>query len=83
MLQAGGWWYVYYDEYTRGKYGAVRTKDFVTLRAVSRFAQRSARHAARLGVPGAAAVLRRHLALDSSADVDPANMSRSSPPCDV
>lgn len=24
-----GWWYVYFDEYTRGRYGAVRTRDFV------------------------------------------------------
>jgi hypothetical protein len=30
ILQTGGWWYVYYDEYTRGHYGAVRTKDFIT-----------------------------------------------------
>jgi hypothetical protein len=29
ILHAGEWWYVYYDEYTRGHYGAVRTKDFV------------------------------------------------------
>jgi beta-glucosidase len=29
ILHTGGWWYVYYDEYTRGHYGAVRTKDFV------------------------------------------------------
>jgi hypothetical protein len=28
ILATGGWWYVYYDEYTRGHYGAVRTKDF-------------------------------------------------------
>lgn len=30
ILHTGGWWYVYYDEYTRGHYGAVRTHDFVT-----------------------------------------------------
>jgi beta-glucosidase len=30
ILHSGGWRYVYYDEYTRGHYGAVRTKDFVT-----------------------------------------------------
>lgn len=29
VLHTGGWWYVYYDEYTKGRYGAVRTKDFV------------------------------------------------------
>lgn len=29
ILHAGDWWYVYYDEYTRGRYGAVRTHDFV------------------------------------------------------
>lgn len=28
VLHTGGWWYVYYDEYTRGHYGAVRTRDF-------------------------------------------------------
>jgi hypothetical protein len=28
ILYTGGWWYVYYDEYTRGKYGVVRTQDF-------------------------------------------------------
>jgi hypothetical protein len=28
ILQSGDWWYVYYDEYTRGHYGAVRTRDF-------------------------------------------------------
>lgn len=33
ILQTGGWWYVYYDEYTRGHYGAVRTKDFVKFEA--------------------------------------------------
>jgi hypothetical protein len=29
ILNAGGWWYVYFDYYTRGRYGAVRTRDFV------------------------------------------------------
>ena len=29
VLHTGGYWYVYYDEYTRGHYGAVRTRDFV------------------------------------------------------
>ena len=29
VLQTGGYSYIYYDEYTRGHYGAVRTKDFV------------------------------------------------------
>jgi hypothetical protein len=29
VLQTGGYSYVYYDEYTRGHYGAVRTRDFV------------------------------------------------------
>jgi hypothetical protein len=28
VLQTPDWSYVYYDEYTRGRYGAVRTKDF-------------------------------------------------------
>jgi beta-glucosidase len=35
ILHSGGWWYVYYDEYTRGHYGAVRTKDFVTFQPFS------------------------------------------------
>ncbi len=29
VLQTGGYWYVYFDYYTRGRYGAVRTKDFI------------------------------------------------------
>lgn len=29
VLHTGGYWYIYYDEYTRGHYGAVRTTDFV------------------------------------------------------
>jgi beta-glucosidase len=29
VLHSGDWWYVYYDEYTRGHYGAVRSHDFV------------------------------------------------------
>ena len=28
VLQTPEWSYIYYDEYTRGRYGAVRTKDF-------------------------------------------------------
>lgn len=28
VLQTPDWSYIYYDEYTRGRYGAVRTKDF-------------------------------------------------------
>lgn len=28
ILHTGGWWYVYFDYYTRGRYGAVRTHDF-------------------------------------------------------
>ena len=28
VLRSGDWWYVYYDEYTRGHYGAMRTRDF-------------------------------------------------------
>jgi len=28
ILHSGDYWYVYYDEYTRGHYGAVRTRDF-------------------------------------------------------
>lgn len=29
VLHPDQWWYVYYDKYTRGRYGAVRTKDFL------------------------------------------------------
>jgi beta-xylosidase len=29
VLHPDEWWYVYFDKYTRGRYGAVRTKDFV------------------------------------------------------
>jgi hypothetical protein len=35
ILFANGWWYVYFDYYTRGRYGAVRTKDFVKFEAFS------------------------------------------------
>lgn len=30
LLKSAGWWYLYYDEYTKGKYGALRTHDFVS-----------------------------------------------------
>ena len=29
LLYTGGWWYAYFDCYTRGRYGAVRTQDFI------------------------------------------------------
>jgi len=34
-VKAGDWWIVYYDEYMRGKYGAMRTKDFKSWEDVS------------------------------------------------
>jgi len=28
LLRVGNWWYIYYDRYTLGQYGVIRTKDF-------------------------------------------------------
>ena len=50
VLHTGGYWYVYYDEYTRGHYGAVRTQRFRELGAVQRFTANAARHPPWLGV---------------------------------
>ena len=65
VLQTGGWWYVYYDEYTRGHYGAVRTKDFEhwELFTDSLKAPRGMRHGSAFLAPES--VLRGLLALDS------------------
>lgn len=54
-LRIGDWWMVYFDEYTRKRYGAMRTKDFVTWEDVStriRFPA-GARHGTTLAVPAA------------------------------
>ena len=65
VLHTGGWWYVYYDEYTRGHYGAVRTKDFVTFEPYrdSLRTPRGIRHGSAFLAP--MSVLRGLRALDS------------------
>ncbi|HEX9564605.1 MAG TPA: glycoside hydrolase family 43 protein [Gemmatimonadaceae bacterium] len=65
ILRAGDWWYVYYDEYTRGHYGAVRTRDFVTFEPYrdSLHTPRGMRHGSAFLAP--AWVLRGLQALDS------------------
>jgi beta-glucosidase len=66
ILHSGDWWYVYYDEYTRGRYGAVRTKDFVhfDLFTDSLRAPRGIRHGSAFLAP--VSVLNGLLALDSA-----------------
>jgi len=65
IMHAGDWWYVYYDEYTRGHYGAVRTKDFVTFEPYrdSLHTPRGMRHGSAFLAP--ASVLAGLRALDS------------------
>ncbi len=65
ILRTGGWWYVYYDEYTRGHYGAVRTKDFVRFEPYrdSLVTPRGIRHGSAFLAPPA--VRQRLIALDS------------------
>jgi beta-galactosidase len=65
ILHTGGWWYVYYDEYTRGKYGAMRTKDFVQWEPYSDSLKtpRGIRHGSAFLVPES--ILKGLLALDS------------------
>jgi hypothetical protein len=65
VLHLGDWWYVYFDYYTRGRYGAVRTKDFVSWEKVSDslLAPRGIRHGSAFLAPES--VLRGLLALDS------------------
>jgi hypothetical protein len=66
ILHTGGWWYVYYDEYTRGHYGAVRTKDFVTFEPFrdSLHTPRGIRHGSAFLAP--ASVLKGLLTIDSA-----------------
>ena len=66
ILPAGGWWYVYFDYYTRGRYGAVRTKDFVHWEPFSDSLKtpRGIRHGSAFTAPESA--LRGLLALDSA-----------------
>lgn len=65
ILHSGEYWYVYYDEYTRGHYGAVRTRDFIRWEPFrdSLRTPRGIRHGSAFVV--AAGVLQRLLALDS------------------
>ena len=65
ILHSGDWWYVYYDEYTRGHYGAVRTHDFVTFEMFrdSLKTPRGIRHGSAFLAPES--VVRGLLALDS------------------
>jgi len=66
ILHSGDWWYVYYDEYTRGHYGAVRTKDFERFDLVtdSLKTPRGIRHGSAFLAPRS--VLNGLLALDSA-----------------
>jgi beta-xylosidase len=66
VLHSGDWWYVYYDEYTRGHYGAVRTRDFARweLFTDSLKTPRGIRHGSAFLAPES--VLRGLLALDSA-----------------
>jgi hypothetical protein len=65
VLRSGDYWYVYFDYYTRGRYGAVRTTDFAHWEPFSDSLQtpRGIRHGSAFAVPNA--VLDRLLALDS------------------
>ncbi|MBX6330939.1 MAG: glycoside hydrolase family 43 protein [Gemmatimonadaceae bacterium] len=66
ILHVGDYWYVYYDQYTRGRYGAVRTRDFAHWEKVtdSLHAPRGIRHGSAFRVPES--VLQGLLALDSA-----------------
>lgn len=65
ILHTGDWWYVYYDEYTLGHYGAVRTRDFTHWEPLrdSLRTPRGIRHGS--AFPAPESVLQRLLALDS------------------
>lgn len=65
ILRTGGWWYVYYDEYTRGRYSAVRTKDFMQFEPYrdSLVTPRGIRHGSAFLAPRS--VLTRLMAMDS------------------
>jgi hypothetical protein len=67
ILHTGGWWYVYFDYYTRGRYGAVRTRDFANWEPFSDSLRtpRGIRHGSAFLAP--VSVLRGLLALDSLA----------------
>jgi len=65
LLNAGNYWYVYFDYYTRGRYGAVRTHDFTHWEPFSDSLKtpRGIRHGS--AFRASASVLRGLLALDS------------------
>jgi len=65
ILHVDEWWYVYFDYYTRGRYGAVRTRDFAHWEVVSDSlrAPRGIRHGSAFLAPES--VLKGLLALDS------------------
>ena len=65
ILRTGDWWRVYYDRYTRGRYGAVRTRDFAHWERVtdSLDAPRGIRHGSAFLAPRS--VLAGLLAIDS------------------
>jgi hypothetical protein len=65
VLHAGDWWYVYFDYYTRGRYGAIRTRDFMHFEPFSDslHTPRGIRHGSAFLAPES--VLRGLLALDS------------------
>jgi len=67
VLHSGDWWYIYYDEYTRGHYGAVRSHDFEHWEPFrdSLKTPRGIRHGSAFLAPQS--VLRGLLALDSTA----------------
>lgn len=67
VLHPDGWWYVYYDEYTRGHYGAVRTRDFTRWEQFSDSLKtpRGIRHGSAFLAPES--VLQGLLAMDSTA----------------
>lgn len=66
VLHVGDWWYAYFDFYTRGRYGSVRTQDFAHWDVVSDslHAPRGIRHGSAFLAPES--VLRGLLALDSA-----------------
>jgi beta-xylosidase len=66
VLYTGGYWYVYFDFYTRGRYGAMRTQDFVRWESYSDSLKtpRGIRHGSAFLVPES--VLKGLLALDSA-----------------
>jgi hypothetical protein len=55
VVRMGDAWVVYYDEYTRGRYGAMRTRDFATWEDLSRLIRmpEGARHGTVLEAPAA------------------------------